>query len=130
MWDCQCSNYLDKCLVQRNRTLKKSVFLFSSAHIFVSSEVTKSVNKISLALIEPFPEYYENPRDVVDSSIVLTLSVVQLELAVSVAVGAASLLPARGQRPLQPPATTQSTSILASATTTTSLRDYLPHLKY
>ena len=66
----------------------------------------------------------------VDSSVELTLSVVQLELAVPVAVGAASLLPARGQRPLQPPATTQSTSILASATITTSLRDYLPHLKY
>ena len=44
----------------------------------------------------------------VASTVVLTLSVVELELAVPVAVGAAPLLPARGQRPLQPPATTQS----------------------
>ena len=59
--------------------------------------------------MEAFPEYCETPRGVVGSSIVLTLSVVQLELAVPVAVGAAPLLPARGQRALQPPATTQST---------------------
>ena len=45
----------------------------------------------------------------VASTVVLTLSVVELELAVPVAVGAAPLLPARGQRALQPPATTQST---------------------
>ena len=48
-------------------------------------------------------------RNMVASTVVLTLSVVELELAVPVAVGAAPLLPARGQRPLQPPATTQST---------------------
>ena len=132
MWDCHCSNDLDKCHFHtKEQNIKNDCVSFLLRPYFRFKKSYKICQLIFARPRRGLPRIlWKCLRNMVDSSIVLTLSVVQLELAVSVAVGAASLLPARGQRPLQPPATTQSTSILASATTTTSLRDYLPHLKY
>ena len=99
--------------IERNRTLNETLLLFSSAHIFVVSSFKRGYKICQRNFARPsrgLPRIlWKLSRNMVASTVVLTLSVVELELAVPVAVGAAPLLPARGQRPLQPPATTQST---------------------
>ena len=65
MWDCRCSNDLDKCHFHtKEQNIKRDGVSSLLRPYFRFKRGTKSVNEISLALVEAFPEYCENVREI------------------------------------------------------------------